>query len=186
MMVCVGQAGNQIGSATAIRTGPISHPELAAAAIADRDGAATKRVKPSGFVFVDSEPKVVRGIVQEGASTHLPFVSLNGSIVWDHNGRGNNWAWGYTGLASHVGRASLSPAGEAAGASATGSAGQPLWKRAIDAIRRQAEVCELGMSAPSSTLVFAHSLGGGTGSGLGSRLLEVCRDEFPKCVLSSS
>lgn len=181
LMVCVGQAGNQIGAATATRTGPISHPELAAAAVSDKDGADTKRIKPSGFVFVDSEPKVVRGIVQEGAPTHLPFVSLNGSIVWDHNGRGNNWAWGYTGLASHVGAAAPAAAGGAGAATAgTGASGQPLWKRSIDAIRRQAEACELGMGSPSSTLLFSHSLGGGTGSGLGSRLLEVCRDEFPK------
>jgi len=289
-MVCVGQAGNQIGASTARRTGPLSHLDLAAEALAEQE-ARTRRTKPSGFVFVDSEPKVVRTIVSEGSDSYLPFVSLNGSVVWDHNGRGNNWAWGYTGLASHRPGAAAAAAGGGAVKSPLGSErGQPLWQRALAAIhdqvracgqrccgmdgrgridvgrirfgsfccaprivnavhrpalplllwsahwaapfctrwrlllllrlrlllppellcapatlhlllplmplcpllplslppshrlsaRLQAEACDLGMSSPSSSLLLVHSLGGGTGAGLGSRLLEACRDAFPK------
>ncbi len=100
-MVCVGQAGNQIGGAAARKAGPLSHLDLALSAMSERGdgGAPSTRVKPSGYVFVDSEPKVVRGILAPGAPAHIPFVSAEGSIVWDDNGRGNNWAWGYTGLA---------------------------------------------------------------------------------------
>jgi len=34
-----------------------------------------------------------------------------------------------------------------------------------------------------STVVVSHSTSGGTGSGLGSRFLEVTRDLYPGCVL---
>jgi len=144
MMVCVGQAGNQIGASTARRTGPLSHLDLAAEALAEQE-ARTRRTKPSGFVFVDSEPKVVRTIVSEGSDSYLPFVSLNGSVVWDHNGRGNNWAWGYTGLASHrPGAAAAAAAGGGAVKSPLGSErGQPLWQRALAAIHDQVRAAVL-------------------------------------------
>lgn len=247
---CVGQAGNQIGAATARRTGPVSHLELAAEALDHESTASTSsasyagggrpavsaRVKPSGFAFIDSEPKVVRGIVTPPAtatasisSTFLPFVSLNGSVAWDQNGRGNNWAWGYTGLAggarpgskfATVPGAESSSAGGKKGKNAGSgplfaSSKTPLWKRAMETIRKQAEACELleddrggggdarhdedfgdndddsggsgaAVNARGRTLLLTHSLGGGTGAGLGSRLLEACRDEFPKWTLLSA
>ena len=76
LTVCVGQAGNQIGGAVARRTGPLSRVELAETlgGPAERGPGGSGRisgesvggrVKASGFVFVDSEPKVVRGIVSE-------------------------------------------------------------------------------------------------------------------------
>jgi hypothetical protein len=143
MMICVGQAGNQIGASTARRTGPLSHLDLATEALAEQE-ARTRRTKPSGFVFVDSEPKVVRTIVSEGSNSYLPFVSLNGSVVWDHNGRGNNWAWGYTGLASHRPGAAAGAAGSGAVKSPLGSErGQPLWQRALAAIHDQVRAAML-------------------------------------------
>ncbi len=37
------------------------------------------------------------------------------------------------------------------------------------------------LSSPrAKSLLFVHSLGGGTGAGLGSRLLEASRDAFPE------
>jgi Tubulin/FtsZ family, GTPase domain len=229
---CVGQAGNQIGAATAKRTGPLSHIDLAAEALGEAaplgssfadPGSAPRlvvstRVKPSGFAFIDSEPKVVRGIVTPTAATSsasssfLPFVSLNGSVAWDQNGRGNNWAWGYTGLAGGARfgeRFATVPGQEEGGgmnraggkkpAGAFASSKSPLWKRAMETIRRQAEACELlddsaapadrggfALSPSERTMLLTHSLGGGTGAGLGSRLLEACRDEFPKWTLLSA
>lgn len=47
----------------------------------------------------------------------------------------------------------------------------------IDLIRRELEFCDY-----SQTLVFIHSLAGGTGSGLGTRLSESCQDEFHRAT----
>lgn len=44
----------------------------------------------------------------------------------------------------------------------------------IDCIRRELEHCDL----PPSILI-SHSIGGGTGSGLGTKITEVAADEFP-------
>lgn len=169
-----------------------------------------------------------------GHSNSLPYIGQD-AIVFDHNGRGNNWAWGYTGVASHRGpgtyaseRGGVGPAaagaGEgggmpsdlsdprrAGGAAArvhgaastagktssaagahhlpTGPVKEQLWKRALAAIRRQWEACDSSAaSSPANGpahMVVLHSLGGGTGSGLGSRLLEALRDEYPKATILS-
>ena len=156
LVLCVGQAGNQLGGAVARRTGPL------------HEGAAG-----GGFVFVDSEPKVVRSLLPGGGgASPLTWLSLP-ACAWDAGGRGNNWAWGYTG---GVG------AGARSGGGGGGSGGVPLWKRAMATVRRQAEAC----GGTSEGIVVLHSMGGGTGAGLGSRLLEACREDFPKATLLSA
>ena len=79
-------------------------------------------------------------------------------------------------MASHAARP-----GEVIGASRPRPAGAhsaPLWRRALDAVRLQAESGD----SPDS-LLLTYSLGGGTGSGLGSRLLELLRDEYPSMTI---
>lgn len=70
------------------------------------------------------------------------------SIAYRHGGAGNNWALGY--------------------AMAEGE----FLETSLNCIRRQAE------RSDGSCLVFLHSLAGGTGSGLGTRITEACRDDF--------
>jgi hypothetical protein len=53
-------------------------------------------------------------------------------------------------------------------------------------LRRQAEACDAGLGGGGGCVVVVHSMGGGTGAGLGSRLLEACREEYPKVALLSA
>jgi hypothetical protein len=69
----------------------------------------------------------------------------------DVSGAGNNWACGYA------------------------SYGPTYCRGALDLVRRSLEACE----SPQAFLVL-HSLGGGTGSGFGSYLLEQLADAFPE------
>lgn len=48
----------------------------------------------------------------------------------------------------------------------------------MEALRKEAEQSDFFLGT-----VMTHSLAGGTGSGLGSRLLEEIRDSFPKAYL---
>lgn len=83
-------------------------------------------------------------------------------------GRGGNFALGYAG-----GVAAL-PVG------ATAPTLRPeLVELALEATRREVERCH---EAHLGT-VMLHSLGGGTGSGLGTRLLEEFRDTFPSSLI---
>jgi hypothetical protein len=117
--VYVGQAGNQIGSACCRYVGAPA-------------GAAGLKAQP-GVSFIDSEPKVVRPLRVVGEPEYLPFATAE-SVVFDQNGRGNNWAWGYTGIASH--RAPVRSPISAAVVSRT----PPLLERALDSVRRQESV----------------------------------------------
>ena len=154
----VGQAGGQIGAQLCALTGAPS-------------------ASGHGCVFVDSEPKVVAPLVADTGTSRVAWLPKS-SAVYDHNGRGNNWAWGYTSVASRLGVAAgdgsaASSDGAAVVRGAAGGARTPLIARALDAVRLHAE--RMGRF---EGVLLVHSLGGGTGSGLGSRLLESLRDEF--------
>ncbi|KAK8108533.1 beta-tubulin [Apiospora sp. TS-2023a] len=58
--------------------------------------------------------------------------------------------------------------------------GAEFLDRVLDAVRREAEVCDCLQG-----FQMAHSLGGGTGSGLGTLLLEKLRDEFPDRTMAT-
>ena len=116
----VGQAGGQIGAQLAGLTGMPPSGE------------------GHGCVFVDSEPKVVAPLCAESGSGRIPWLPPS-AVVYDHNGRGNNWAWGYSNVASRLGGAPDAASGggmsgrQVGGAS--GSAKKPLLERAMDAVR---------------------------------------------------
>lgn len=73
------------------------------------------------------------------------------NILSDTSGRANNWALGYN----------------------DSNRKHPLYLKAIDIIRQELEETDFAKG-----LVFVYSTGGGTGSGLGSRILTECRKEF--------
>eukprot|EP00435_Cladocopium_sp_Y103_P000924 s373_g1.t1 len=142
---------------------------------------AAKLEKRSGHVCFKSG-QVLNSFRREAALT-VPFVPEpfwwmrsprpNSGYAFDptyavtaQSGRGGNFALGYT--------------GELAGRASTldGSTEQ-LWAQAMQVMRMQAEGCH---GAHLGTLM-TYSLGGGTGSGLGSRLLEEVRDLYPKIPL---
>jgi len=80
------------------------------------------------------------------------------NVHFEQNGRGNNWAFGYDW-------------GQAA----------RLAEGAVESVRKEAE----GSEGFEGT-VLLHSLGGGTGAGLGSRVAEQLREEFPSSFLLSA
>ena len=58
---------------------------------------------------------------------------------------------------------------------------KPLYERAMEALRKEVERSDFFLG-----MVLVHSLAGGTGSGLGSRLVEEYRDTFGKSYLMSA
>jgi tubulin beta len=78
------------------------------------------------------------------------------NFVFGQSGAGNNWAKGFY------------------------TEGQELAESILDVVRKEAESCD---SLQGFQLV--HSLGGGTGSGLGTLLLNKLREEYPDRILST-
>ena len=58
--------------------------------------------------------------------------------------------------------------------------GMELTDEIIDVVRRNVEECDC-----LQAFQLTHSLGGGTGSGLGSRILEKLRDQYPDRITSA-
>ena len=107
-------------------------------------------------VCLDTEPKVIESCL---AKSRLPSSSWQydpKAVLYRHGGAGNNWALGYS-MAS----------GE-------------FLEMSMDCIRRQLEQCD-----DHTTLVFLHSLAGGTGSGLGTHITEAAADIFADCFRSN-
>jgi tubulin epsilon len=91
------------------------------------------------------------GVTNQLLRGHLADLFDPSQLVTDVSGAGNNWAHGHTVY------------------------GPAHRERFLQATRRQAESCD---SLQCFSLV--HSLGGGTGSGLGTYLLGALHDEYPK------
>lgn len=116
-------------------------------------------------VLVDTEPKVVRGTVRAlGAGRVHPRCALV-----EQSGRGNNWAMGYHG------------SGDSGSRSARDGSTGGIAAAALEALRWQWERCDW-----CGGLVMTASVGGGTGSGLGSLLLEEVRDAYPTHYLTAA
>jgi len=84
------------------------------------------------------------------------FSSAGQGIVHEASGKGNNWAQGY--LQS-----------------------SQLVQRSMEQIRKEVEACDWYRGA-----TLYHSLGGGTGSGTGTRIARNMRDTYKKCGLVST
>jgi len=90
------------------------------------------------------------GVVNEFQKSHLKELFEDRQIITDQSGCGNNWAVGY----HHFGAI--------------------YREKLIDSIRKEAEFCDALQS-----VFITHSIGGGTGSGLGSYITEILEEEFP-------
>ncbi|CAK9061433.1 unnamed protein product [Durusdinium trenchii] len=152
----VGQAGCQIGEAL--------WPALFQERPGYTDFFAPRLLPCPRAILVDAEPKVVEKIA--ASSDGYSFDPR--SVATAQSGRGGNFALGYTGGHSTP-----------SAVSALDGAAEPLWTRALNAMRLQVEACHGGHLGT----LMSYSLGGGTGSGLGSRLLEEVRDAYPKMPL---
>jgi len=163
VFVHVGQAGCQIGEAlwAALARERPGTPDLFCEPAREGVGAPRPRA-----VLVDAEPKVVRALL----AGHYPGFAFDPCLLaCGESGRGGNFALGYAGTG-------------AAALPAAAMSGRPeLVDRALDATRCQVERCH---GAHLGT-VLMHSLGGGTGSGLGARLVEELRDTYPHSLLAT-
>lgn len=90
------------------------------------------------------------GVINSVLRTPLGQIFSNHQMVTDVSGSGNNWAVGFHEYGSKY-RSSI-----------------------VEKVRKEAELCD-----SLQGFFLLHSLGGGTGSGLGSAVLEMLKDEFP-------
>ena len=101
------------------------------------------------IVSLDTEPKVIQACCARQRGK--PWRYDEDSMLYRHGGAGNNWALGYQMFSTD------------------------LKERAVEAIRRQLERSTL----MTESFLSLHSIGGGTGSGLGTRCTETLAEEFP-------
>lgn len=187
ILVLVGQCGNQLGDAflrEISETCEISAP-------APTSAGATRKVCPKrlgpffatdGFarcVQIDAEPKVVTALhakQPKASPLYRPDNAVTGNA-----GRANCWTLGYCGFPEFEAK-SVSPGRDAFKPAFRVDAGidqravdRTVLGRALRAIHEESRRVEDGAL---EGFVVVHSLAGGTGSGLGSALLENLRYHF--------
>lgn len=161
----VGQGGNQVGfefwrQLLASESYATAHPRSEFSGLTCRNSGFFD-LEPDGSltarcVAVDTEPKVVQRAQQFTFSTGKSIFRKN-SVAYEQSGRGNNWAMGFH-----------------------GRGGSKMLERILEMIRVDAERHD----AMQQILVL-HSVAGGTGSGLGSRLLMELRDQYQNATLGT-
>ncbi|XP_030628537.1 tubulin epsilon chain [Chanos chanos] len=91
------------------------------------------------------------GVVNEILQGPLREVFDSTQLITDVSGSGNNWAVGYQ------------------------TYGSAYREQIVDTVRRAAEHCDC-----LQCFFLIHSMGGGTGSGLGTRVLNLLEEEYPE------
>mmetsp|Transcript_5031 Transcript_5031/g.9465 ORF Transcript_5031/g.9465 Transcript_5031/m.9465 type:complete len:438 (-) Transcript_5031:89-1402(-) len=156
--VQLGQCGNQIGAEffrTAYEEASASHLTYETFFRAPEHDKGQGQLVARA-VLIDTEPKVIQAVTRgEGSGAH-GWKYEPGNCLWQQSGSGNNWARGYH------------------------QYGPQLHDQVCDVIHREVEACDhLG------GFVLMQSMAGGTGAGLGTRVAEVLREEFPStCIMS--
>ncbi|XP_072031063.1 tubulin delta chain-like [Amphiura filiformis] len=107
-------------------------------------------------VHIDTEKKVLKKVVKQ----HKKSIR-ECNVVSGKQGRGCNWAMGYNGP-NNLAQAKLPD-------------------QVLESLRKEVERCDC-----YSGTVMMHSIAGGTGAGLGSRLVELIRDEYPLAYILSA
>ena len=161
VVVHVGQAGNQIGDEMWRVLGTERKRQRASVAAANdlfserADGGFS-----ANCVMVDAESRGLGGLLKQS------WISEE-NVVTDRSntGRGNNWACGYASADS------AEPAQFGSGS---------LISSALERVRKVVESVDVYEGC-----VVMHSLAGGTGSGVGTRLIEELREAYPMHFLTS-
>ncbi|KAA8585327.1 hypothetical protein FQN60_004021 [Etheostoma spectabile] len=108
-------------------------------------------------VLLDLEPRVIHSILN---SPYANLYNQENIYLSEHGGgAGNNWASGY-------------------------SQGKKIQEDIFDIIDREADGSD-SLEASFPGFVLCHSIAGGTGSGLGSYLLEKLNDRYPKKLVQT-
>ena len=204
LILQVGQAGNQLGAhvwSRAVHQAytaqqqrlaqqplPSTADPLSSSAL-HRCLASSPFFAPSSHalaVLVDTEPKVLQSIFSLSAHSILspeppaaaqspspapPSLFHRDSVFFDQSGRGNNWSLGYRGRR----------VGGGEDGDSTHSSSSSMADAVVERVRAMAERMDV-----FDSVLLLHSVGGGTGAGLGSLLLERLRDTFPSHFLCSA
>ena len=102
-------------------------------------------------ILVDFEPKVIEEVFSsQFTSLHNPWSLDPFNILHEQCGAGNNWTLGYH-----------------------SSSNQPIVEGVVERVRGEVEKSDV-----LDSFLLIHSLAGGTGSGVGSKLTEILNDEF--------
>ncbi|ORC89038.1 putative zeta tubulin [Trypanosoma theileri] len=168
VVVQVGQCGNQLGDelwrqlSLATNNGAVPSPFF------------TQHPRKARCVLIDSEPKVVRDVY-----AHHSEIMRSENVISGQSGRGNHWALGYYGVDDPMSRRSAENA----------VVSQPFQvvkdqRRSDNCVLRNAlraiyaETRRTSDALEFEAIVVLHSLAGGTGSGMTTRLLEKIRYYF--------
>ncbi|KAK1944963.1 Tubulin delta chain [Phytophthora citrophthora] len=119
-------------------------------------------------ILVDSEPKVIQSVCEGGTNSTTGFQPACTHV--EQAGRGNNWAMGYYGPRRKAPQSAFTSLGV--------DDRRELVELVMDSVQREIE----GVDCYQGSVVM-HSLGGGTGSGLGCRVLENLRDTYSKAYI---
>lgn len=212
--VHVGQCGNQLGAAYWQLVGNDGDDTNATKnrkprAAADPTSSSTSPLlydhfyhrpsKKARCILVDTEPKVIRSILENAdpsSSSAWPRMFQPAFVHFEQAGRGNNWAMGYnfqrfqrnvipfktstttTGTRSSGTRTRQYRSPPVANFTPFDEDKRELMDLAMESLQKLIEMTDCYQGA-----VLMHSLGGGTGSGLGCRLMELIRDTYPKSYL---
>lgn len=203
VFVHIGQCGNQVGGAYWRLAHDEYGPPIARAETATRKRSASARQRgeaprPSAWqqqqffhscasstavnprvqpkarcIVVDSEPKVVQSIwTQDGSSS---AGVLPAHVHAEHAGRGNNWAMGYNFQQYHR---NVLPSNTSVVNVYENEDKRELIELVMDSLQKEIEGVDCYQG-----VVLTHSMGGGTGAGLGCRVMECIRDTYAKSYL---
>lgn len=143
-------------------------------------------------IHVDSEPKVLQALTEPGSILNT-FIRP-GNVLSTASGRGNNWAMGHylpdrpsilhktkdVKLSGGTKKQGWIPPSANESGTGVSELRAPLAEATMEAFRKEVE----RLDAFQGTLVW-QSLGGGTGSGTGSRLVEMLREAYPMRYIAS-
>ena len=111
--------------------------------------------------LIDSESKVINNILNQNKKLS-PFFSKFTNIITNNYGRGNNWALGHS-LNFKEFRTENN-----------------INEKSYEYLKNYMEKCDF-----LDKIIVVHSLNGGTGSGVGTRQIEMIKDDFNKIKIFS-
>ncbi|KAH9601108.1 Tubulin-like [Trypanosoma melophagium] len=168
VVVQVGQCGNQLGDelwrqlAFTTNNGAVPSPFF------------TQQPRKARCLMIDSEPKVVRDVYNRHAD-----IMRSDNVICGQSGRGNHWALGYYGVCDPLSRRCAENAVVSRPFQVVKdqrSSDSHLLRNALRAI--YAETRRTSDAVEFEAIIVIHSLAGGTGSGMTTRLLEKIRYYF--------
>lgn len=157
-----GQCGNQIGA----KFWEVISEEHGITHSGNYEGDSTLQLERINVYYNEAQdgkyvPRAVLLDLEPGAIESVRASSIGklfrpDNFIFGHTGAGNNWAKGHY------------------------TEGAELADAVLDTVRKEAESCDCLQG-----FQFSHSLGGGTGSGMGTLLISKIREEYPDRIMTS-